>query len=279
VDSNLRFVKAFEPDGDVLLRRVSGHIDDATLEHIAAEDPVGGQERRAGFMNALRDIRGGGILKRQSDFASWDDYSKQDVSELLRFSSYSEPDAVDRKGRRKEWVGTKGHWPRAFACAVLLRSFGDEEIRSSAIGNYNDAMIQMLESLRHLDMGFEPQAISALAWFIVCISDDPGHGERNQLVFAGLGILSLAVNSKNMISYDTIIELTDWLVAEEKRALEEGGDDKYPRHWLFRAACFDSHYRKWIALGVELAAFKATGPCGDAVRCIGQRLSGEKLEP
>ena len=282
MDTNLRFLKAFEPDGDALLRRISKHIDDATLEHIAEEDPVGGQERRASFMNALGDIRDGGILKRQSDFGSWDDYSNQDVSELLRFSSYSEPDAPDGGGRR-EWPGTRGHWPRAFSCAVLLRSFGDEEIRSSAIGNHNDAMIQLLESLRHLDTGFEPQAMSALAWFIMSYDDSPGGAEieRDQLVFAGVGILSLAVNSKNMISYDTIIELTDWLIAGEKRAVDDrlGPVGDHPNHWLFRTTFFDSYYKKWVVIGAELAAFKATGPCGNAVRAIGQKLSEEKLEP
>jgi hypothetical protein len=277
---DLHFLKAFKPNGDALLRRISKHIDDATLQHIAEEDAVGGEERRASFMNSLRDIRDGGTLKRQSDFGSWDDYYKQDVSELLRFSSYSEPDAPDGGGR-KEWPGTRGHWPRAFSCAVLLRSFGDVEIRSSAIGNHNDAMIQLLESLRHLDAGFEPQAMSALAWFIMSYNNYPDEveNERDQLVFAGVGILSLAVNSKNMISYDTIIELTDWLIAEEKRALEEGvSSGDHPNHWLFRTACFDSHYKKWVAIGAELAAFKATGPCGDAVRGIGQRLALEKRE-
>ncbi len=231
-------------------------------------------------MNVLREIREGGILKRQSDFGSWDDYYQQDVSELLQFSSYSEPGSPD-KGGYGDWSGPLGHWARAFACAVLLRSFGDEEIRSSAIGDYNDAMIQLLESLHHLDMGFEPQAMSALAWFIMSYDDSPGGAEidRDQLVFAGVGILSLAVNSKNMISYDTIIELTDWLIAEEKRAVEDGlgpvGD--HPSHWLFRTTFFDKHYEKWVAIGAELAAFKAPGPCGEAVRAIGQRLSGETL--
>ena len=121
MDTSLRFLKSFKPDGDALLRRISKHIDDATLELIANEDPVGGDERRASFMNALREIRAGGILKRQSDFGSWDDYYKQDVTELLDFSKYSEPDAPEKGGRGK-WRGTGGHWARAFACAVLLRS-------------------------------------------------------------------------------------------------------------------------------------------------------------
>jgi hypothetical protein len=88
------------------------------------------------------------------------------------------------------------------------------------------------------------------------------------------------VNSKTLISYDTIIELTDWLIANEKKLLEEAGQrGDHPNHWLFRTTYFDKHYEKWVAIGAELAAFKAVGPCGDAVRAIGQKLSGEKLEP
>ena len=35
-----KFFKAFKPDGDALLRRISRHIDDATLELIANQDPA-----------------------------------------------------------------------------------------------------------------------------------------------------------------------------------------------------------------------------------------------
>jgi hypothetical protein len=282
LDANLRFLKAFKPDGEALLRRISAHIDDATLELIAKEDPVGGKERRAIFMNVLREIRAGGILKRQSDFGSWDDYRNQDVTELLQFSSYAEPGKPD-EGGYGDWSGPLGHWARAFSCAVLLRSYGDYEIRCSAVGDYNYAMMQLLESIRRLDMGFEPQAMSALAWLIMTIGEHPDAGtdDRDQFVFAGVGILSLAVNSKNMISYDSIIELTDWLIAEEQRVVNDrrGPVGNHLNHWLLRTTSFDTKSEKWIAIGAELAAFKANGPCGDAVRGIGQRLSGEKLEP
>ena len=122
--------------------------------------------------------------------------------------------------------------------------------------------------------------MAALAWFIMRVSHDPDGGEidRDQLVFAGVGILSLAVNSKNMISYDTIIELTEWLSAEKKRAFDDRGRSvgDFPDHWLFRTTFFDRLREKWMAIGTELAAFKVTGPCGDAVREIGLRLSGQK---
>ena len=104
----LQFLKAFKPDGDALLRRISTHIDDTTLELIANEDPIGGDERRARFLNVLRAIRDGGALKKQSDFASWDEFYDQDVTELLEFSRYAEPDSDQCLGRLH---GARGHWP------------------------------------------------------------------------------------------------------------------------------------------------------------------------
>src|SRR5262245_17552826 len=125
---SLEFLQAFKPDGDALLRRMSTLVDDATLDLIAREDPLGGDSRHAQFLNVLRNIRDGGRLKKQSDFASWDEFFDQDVTEILEFSSYAEPDTDERLIR--EWRGIGGHWPRAFACAALLRSYADPEVRS-----------------------------------------------------------------------------------------------------------------------------------------------------
>jgi len=268
----LQFLKSFKPDEDALLRQIATHIDDATLEHIANEDPVGGDLRHARSIDTLRKIRDGGPLKKQSDFASWEKFYPQDVTELLRFSSSSEP----------KWTDTRGHWARAFSCATLLRSYGDNEVRNSAAGDYSCVIMQLVESIRRLDAGLEPQAMAALAWFIIRLSDDACVGlapGRDQIVFAGVGLLSLVVNSKNMISYDTITELIDWLIAEEKRAVGERGKSvgDFPNHWLFRTTFFDTLREKWMAIGAELAAFKVTGQCGDAVRAIGQKLAGQTL--
>jgi hypothetical protein len=80
-----------------------------------------------------------------------------------------------------------------------------------------------------------------------------------------------------MVSHDTVMKLADWVIAEEKTAFDEGGGrlDDFPRYWLFRTTLWDTHREKWMALGAELAACKVTGRCGDAVRGIGQRLSGQ----
>ena len=277
----LQFLSAFKPDGDALLRRMSSHIEDATLELIANEDPVGGDARRAKFMNALRNIRDGGGLKKQSDFASWDEFYEQDVTELLEFSSYAEPD--DHQSMIRQWQGVRGHWPRAFACAVLLRSYADPEVRNSAAGGYNTAMIQLIESVNHLDAGLEPETMAALAWFIMHADGDPflGEAQHDQRAFAGVGILSIAVGPRAFVAHDTIMALADWLIAEEKRAFDDWGESvgDFPGHWLFRTTFFSRDREKWMAIGSELAAFQLAGPCGDAVRSVGQRLSGQAQMP
>ena len=103
--------------------------------------------------------------------------------------------------------------------------------------------------------------------------DEGGH---DQCAFAGVGILSLAANSKNMISLDTIAELANWLIAEEKKAFDEWGKSvgDFPDHWLLRTTFFNKHRGKWMAIGAELAAFKGAGPSCEAVRSVGQMLSG-----
>jgi hypothetical protein len=267
------FLQAFKPDSDALLRRMSTLIDDATLELIADEDVIGGAARRAGHINALRMIRDGGPLKKRSDFASSDEWHDQDVTELIRFSCSSEPDAERR--------GTRGHWARAFASAVVLRAQADEDVRRSDI-HLVYPVRQLAESIRRLDAGLEPEAMAALAWFLQLsdVDDLWTFGDPDQRVFTGLGLLSLAVNSRNMISDRAIMELADWLISQEKRGADtEQGSGNFPNHWLFRITFFDLDREQWMAIGAELAAFDVSGPCGDAVRNVGRKLSGRDLMP
>jgi hypothetical protein len=232
-------------------------------------------------MNALRNIRDGGSLKKQSDFASWSEFYDQDVTEILRFSSDAEPD--DHQSMICRWRGVRGHWPRVFACAVLLRSYADPEVRNTAVGDYNNAMIHLIESVRHLDAGLEPETMAALAWFIMKLDGDPflGEDQHDQRVFAGIGILSIAIRPRASVSQDTIMKLADWLIAEEKNAFDWWGKSvgDFPNHWLFRTTFFSTERTKWMAIGAELAAFRPVGACGDAVRRIGRMLSGETPMP
>jgi hypothetical protein len=272
----LQFLKEFKPDGSALLRRMSTLVDDATLELIADEDPVGGAVRRANHIHALRDIRDGGPLLNSSDFASWDKFYNQDVTELLQFSCSGDPEDMGKVLR-----GRRGHWARAFASAVLLRAQGDEEFRKRvSYGNYPVRVLG--ESILSLDAGLEPEAMAMLAWFIRLIDENKlwEGNESDWLVFSGLSVLSLAVNSNNAISADTIVELANWLIAEEKRAAnEQSSPGKFPHHWLFRATVFDVDRDQWMAIGAKVATFKGNSTYGDTVRTIGRNLSGQDPVP
>jgi hypothetical protein len=223
----LQFLKEFKPDGDALLRRMTTLVDDATLELIADEDPIGSAARRARHINALRNIRGGGPLLNPSDFASWDEFYDQDVTELLQFSCSGDPEAMV-----EVWRGQQGHWARAFASAVLLRAHGDEKFRErDGYGNY--PVRPLAESILSLDASLKPEAMATLAWFIRIIDDAElwAGVDSDWRVFTGLGILLLAVNSKNAISDDTIMELANWLIAEEIRAANDRPrPGKFPHH-------------------------------------------------
>lgn len=269
-------MKEFKPDGDSLLRRMSTLVDDATLELIADEDPVGGVARRTRHIDALRNVRDGGPLLTSANFTAPDKFYDQDVRELLRFSSSGVPETMV-----EVWRGPRGHWARAFASAVLLRAYGDENFRQSdSHGTY--PVRALADSILRLDAGLEPEAMAMLAWCIRLIDDEqlwPG-ADSDWLVFTGLGILSLAVHSKNAISGDAIIELCDWLIAEEERAATpHSRPGKFPHHWLFRATFFDFDRDQWMAIGAKLAAFDGKGAYGDAVRTVGRKLSGQDAVP
>lgn len=93
--------------------------------------------------------------------------------EVLEFTSAFDPDATDRTGaRRSDLAGTPGHWARAFACAALVRAYSDADIRATCTGVYNPRLIPLRESLERLDAGLEREAMAAIAWFILCLSEE-----------------------------------------------------------------------------------------------------------
>jgi hypothetical protein len=65
--------------------------------------------------------------------------------------------------------------------------------------------------------------------------------------------------------------------AQETKAFDGWGGSvgNFPDHWLFRTTFFDRTREKWMAIGSELAAFKGSGAVAEAVRCVGQKLSGQ----
>ena len=175
------------------------------------------------------------------------------------------------------WRGPRGHWARAFVSAVSLHAHGDEKFRArDSYGNYpvrGHWPKAFLASARALSRKQWPRwhGSSGLFW---------AGGDSDWLVFTGLGILSLAVNSKNAISDDTIMELAKLANRRGKRATNEPSrPGNFPHHWLFRATVFDLDREQCMAIGAKLAAFKGNNTYGDAVRTIGRKLSGQDPVP
>ncbi len=250
----------FKPDGDALLRRIAPHIDDAMLENIAAADyGLNVPEHLAG----LRKVRDGIVARPLR-------WQPREVLELTR---WSEPDAVERAGREGEMTGRRGHWARAFACAALIRAYGDEETRGIIDFGFDATLMQLLESLQRLNAGFEEEAMAAVAWFIPRLRDELLL--EDEIPFLGVGLLALAARSRCGPPEPAVIALTEWLLAaeQERAASSSGRDEEFGGHWLLRLSR-PLRPDKWIALGRELAAFEAPGPCADAVRAIGRRLAG-----
>ena len=116
--------------------------------------------------------------------------------------------------------------------------------------------------------------MAALAWFIMRLHSSNEAGLEDEIALAGVGLLSLAVRSRDTVQDADILKFAEWLPAEEKQARKVWGEGfAGDIDWLLRTPHF-MFLQKWLALAAELAAFDATGPCGDAVRSIGQRLAG-----
>lgn len=269
---------AFGPDADALLRRISPHVDDATLECIANYDPVGSYVDD--HLRELRKIRDDGII---ADPMHWQ------PMEVLETATYGDT----ARG------SFPGHWGRVFAAAALLRAYGDDGTAGTCTGLYYPSLIPLLTSLRRLDAGLERDAMASLAWLgLQPSTSDEACDER---LFLGVAVLALGARSQDLALDAPLIELAQWLIVEEKRLEERrletnrlfgepGSAERaralpgliYPEH-IFRGS--PDHWlcvavnpyepEKWIALGAQLAQSTRVGGSGDAARAIGRRLSGE----
>lgn len=258
---------AFKPDADALLRHMSQYIDDAALERIAAFDVLGGRQRIAFIAHRLEMLR---------DNCTMPNPISGDLTDSLTWCTRFEPD-VDRVQRHKDRRYLTGHWERAYACTVMLRAYEHAVTRETPLNpGSNEILIQLLGSLRYLDVNFEAELIAYLAWLIPRMAQDTRWPPWDERVFLGVGLLSLAATSQ-AISDAVVIELTQWLLDEEGREKTRGDD--FASHWLLRKTFSTSAAQKWIALGSDLASFKANGPRGDAVREIGRLLAGQTRVP
>src|SRR5579859_3044454 len=140
----------FHPDADGLLERVSRLVDEDMLREIAAADYGWKTEEN---LPHLKRIRGTGAGATPIGF------ELREVLELIRWSQPDDPNW------RPGGYGLRGHRMRAFACTVLLRAAAASENEMLREG-WNQTLIQLIDSLRLLELELDSAAAAFLAWLL-----------------------------------------------------------------------------------------------------------------
>ncbi len=248
----------FNPNADDLLRGISAHIDTGMIEEIAAADYGW---RLPECLIALRQIRDQGLFTFPLP---------SELREVLELIRWSQPD--DPKWKPGGF-GQRGHWIRAFACAALLRAFGDTETRVLLAAGSNQTVIQLIDSLRIVDPSLYKHAAAFVAWLLLeCEADE----RPEELAFLGVALLWFGLNLQPAIPDQVIISLAEWITAQEAQA---SGDGSINEHWLLRTTYYDLRHAGWKHLGSSLAGLdisKLSPAARDWVILIGSALSGDQ---
>ncbi len=260
---NFLFLEDLLPDPDALLNEISPHIGDDVLHFIAHADY--GNDADENF-HKLKQIRDGGAIAQPLP------WSPREVLELTRWSN---PASKDWMQQSHGISRPKGHLAVVFSCAVLMRAYGDAKTREYCDG-YNQTLIQLLSNLEYVDFDTARANMSFLVWLIAQLEE-----EMAERVFVAVALLFLCVKYNAKLSDEQLLAFSRWIIGQEKKAVEfwEGGIGDQHYHWLLRTTFFNAHYKKWIALGAEMAVFSLSGDAGDVVREIGRCLAGDDWEP
>jgi hypothetical protein len=237
VTIDLDFLTVFKPDANALLKKIAPHIDDAILANIAACDYGNDVPQHLATLLAIRDT---GQVPAP---LNWE------PREVLELTRWSEPDAIDRSLRWSELPNQRGHWGRAFSCAVLLRAYGDAE-SVGALMSSSDTLIQLLESLTALTAPVAGETAAFLAWLVPRLCDDP-----SEQTLALVGLLSVAMELVPPVDDAHIITLAETIATTERVAIAawSHGQGEYPGVWLRPAVAFDQKIDKWRSLGGTIA--------------------------
>ncbi|NEU11565.1 hypothetical protein G3T14_05415 [Methylobacterium sp. BTF04] len=149
------------------------------------------------------------------------------------------------------------HWRRAFACATLLRAYGEPENDNGAIGA-NETLVSLIDSLHALGLkalrqlnddetGDINRAAAALvAWLIPRL----GPNSSDEAAFFGLGLLWFALAEN--VSDAALVALMDWImVAEAEAATAFRAQLGYPipGEWLLGTIWSQQCHDLWRRLG------------------------------
>ena len=185
------FLSSLDPDNDRLLASISRHISDEMLAEIAAADYGQQQQRHLVPLLHLRDT---------GEFIVPMHFYPCEVLELTR---NSEPDWT---------VDMRGHWERAFACASLLRARQQPWNYSAATAQPSFDLIQLIHSMRLLSLDMASDTMRMVsAWML----DHDLDGTDAQVIYFGVGLLWLLLQSSAPRPDRELIDLAQWIVRRE----------------------------------------------------------------
>ena len=195
----------FRPNADALLPLISAHLIEADLEEIARKDYGHDVEEHLGV---LRRIAHEGHVPLPIQWHP---------KEVLQLASHEEP----RGELSPAAIGRIG-WRRAFACAALLRAYG-EPANQDVLISQNLVLVQLLGTLRRLDGDLDRAAMSFLAWIVPRL---PEGAYAENIAFA-LALLWCALPAGSGASDRDLVALIEWIAQCE---------DSYARAWRERGA-------------------------------------------
>lgn len=241
------------PDPQALLRALSRHIDDAMIAEIAAADYGRDIEEHLIPLRAIRD---------HGEIPSPLQWEPKEVLELIRWSEPDDP----------EWGpgghGRRGHWMRAFCCAVLLRA-GQEKANLGTISGQNQTLVQLIDSLQRLECGLDREAAGLMTWIMEeTPSDDQGGTSGDwrdeDLAFFGVGLLWFALHLEPSVPDAEVLALCEWICVLELRHNQRhnAAYGLSPGRWLLSTTHYNLCHDKWRKLGGDLDALDLTGRSG-----------------
>lgn len=251
------------PDADALPALLAGALDDHDLQAIAEADH--GRDADA-HLAALRRLMREGTLAPL-------EWRPREVLELTR---WDEPP--------HDPIRERAHWRRAFACAALLRAYGEPENHDRLDGE-NQSLVVLIDSLRALAavplpgpkralvVGLDAPAAAFLAWLIPRLPA----GESGEHAFFGLGLLWFALAAD--VPDAALVALAEWVMVAEDAAAAPWRHESIvpmPGRWLLDTTCFTQRHALWQALGTWLPGRLRTrhGPAvADAARLISAMLA------
>ncbi|MGR9151266.1 hypothetical protein ACU8MT_17700 [Rhizobium leguminosarum] len=186
--------------------------------------------------------------------------------EVLELTRWSEPEQQD--------LGMAARLSRqcAFACTVLLVSYGDPRNAGASYGS-NQTLISLVGSLEALGLDIEDEVLSLLSWLIPRL---PEH-EAGEIPFFGLAMLWFALGSRHQWNDAALLGLCEWIMVTEEAARRRksivlGASGS----WLVSGTGYDTHIDRWQKLGRKLVGRldMRHGPdVRDAVQLIGAMLT------